>query len=89
MFQFFAVLAATLPARILAAMGIGFISMAGYGVAVNSLVSIAKTNWSGIGGVALQIASLMGAPVGFGIILGAVVMRASLTALTSLGKLTS
>jgi len=87
MYAFFASLAVTLPARILAAMGIGFISMAGYGVAVNELVGIAKTNWSGVSGTAMQIASLLGAPEGLGLILGAVVMRASLTALTSLGKL--
>jgi len=89
MYAFFVTLAATLPARILAAMGIGFISMAGYGVAVNSIITIAKDNWSGVSGVVMQIISLLGAPTGFGIILGAVVMRATLSSLTKLGKLTA
>jgi len=89
LFAFFGALAVSLPSRILASLGIGFISMAAYGAAVTTLISVAKSNWSGIGGVTLQILSLAGAHIGFGIILGAVVVRVSLASLTSLGKVAS
>jgi len=87
LFAFFGALAVSLPSRILASLGIGFISMAAYGTAVTSLINVAKTNWSGLGGVSLQIASLAGAHIGFGIILGAVVVRVSLASLSRLGKI--
>jgi hypothetical protein len=89
LFGMFGFLADSLPGRVLAALGIGFISMAAYGVAINNLVALAKTNWSGVGGTVLQIASLSGAPEGFGIILGAVVTRATMTGLSRLGKLSA
>jgi len=87
LFAFFGSLATTLPSRILAALGIGFISSAGLGVAVNSLVSQATSSWSGLSGVSLQMLSLAGFTTGFGMILGAMTARAALTALTKLGKL--
>lgn len=89
LFAMFGFLADSLPGRILAALGIGFISMAAYAAAINQLVTLAKTNWSGVGGTVLQIASLSGAPEGFGIILGAIVTRATMTGITRLGKLTA
>lgn len=77
----------TLGARVLLSLGIGFISFAGYSALIDTLISTAQANWSGMGSDSLALLSLAGFPSGFGIILGAVVARASLSQISKLGKL--
>jgi len=88
LFQFFGSLSSSVPSKVLSALGMGFISMAGFGVLVESMVSLAVDNWNSVGGVVLQMASLSGFTTGFGIILGAMIARSALTGLTQLGKIT-
>jgi len=77
-----------LGSRVLASLGIGFISFAGYAAVTNSLISAMQSSWGGITGDVLSYLTLAGFPTGFGIILGCIVTRTSLGALSSLGKLT-
>ena len=75
-------------ARVLASLGMGFVSFAGYSVVITSLIGAAQDNWAGVGGDVLAYLSLAGFPTGFGIILGCVITRGSLMALQTLGKVT-
>lgn len=88
LFAFFGSLAVSLPSRILASLGMGFISYAGYSVVGSAMVDLAVNNYSSIGGNALAFMSIGGFGTGFGLILGAIITRLSLMAFTTLGKLT-
>ena len=88
LFAFFGSLAVSLPSRILASLGMGFISYAGYSVVGTQIISQVTANFNSIAGQSLAYLSLAGFGTGFGLILGAVVMRLSLSAFTTLGKLT-
>jgi len=79
--------ASSLGSRVLVSLGLGFISFASYSAAANLIISNVQANWSGIGSDVLAYLSLAGFPTGFGMILGAVVMRLSLTQLTTIGKI--
>lgn len=79
--------ASSFGSKVLASLGMGFVSFAGYAVVVNALVSSAQTAWNGIGGDTLVYLSLAGFPTGFGIILGCIVTRTTLQSISSLGKI--
>jgi len=78
--------ATSLGSRVLTSLGLGFISFAGYSTVVGSLVTIAVNNWGGITGDILAYFTLAGFPQGFGIILGCVVTRSTLSLLSTIGK---
>ncbi len=73
--------------RVLASLGMGFVSFAGYSFLLSQLVEVAVNNWGGITGDTLGYLSLSGFPQGLGIILGCVVLRGSLMGLATLGKI--
>lgn len=75
------------PSRMLASLGMGFISFAAYAAVGDLLISNIQASWSNIGTDVLAYLNLAGFGTGFGIILGCVVTRLSLTQLSSLGKL--
>jgi len=75
------------PGRILAALGMGFISFGAITVVLNQLISHFTSAWGGLGGASLQIASLAGFPVAMGVVIGALITRASLSAIPKLGKI--
>jgi len=87
LFAFFGSLAVSLPSRILAALGMGFVSYAGYAFVTNGLIDSAVLSWSGLPSDILSYFSLAGFPTGLGIILGCVVTRLSLTQLSNLAKI--
>lgn len=76
------------PGRVLAALGMGFVSYAAVGAVITSLVTQLTSTWNGIGGAGLQLISLAGFPTGLGIVIGAIVARVSLTQIPKLGKIT-
>ena len=76
------------PSRVLASLGMGFISYAAISTAVNSMVSSFASNWASVGGEGLQLISLAGIPTGIGILIGCIIARVSLTSLPKLGKIT-
>lgn len=78
---------ASLGSKVLASLGMGFVSFAGYAVVISQLISTAQSYWSGFAGDTLAYLSLAGFPTGFGIVLGCIVTRSTLTSLTSLGKI--
>jgi len=84
---FFVGLVDTFGAKVLASLGMGFISYAGYAAVVDTVISTVQANFSGIGGDTLSYITLAGFPTGFGIILGSVATRATLASLSKLGKL--
>ena len=88
LFAFFGSLAVSLPSRVLASIGIGFISYAGYAAVVDVMVTDFVNMWSTMGADVTAYMSIAGFRTGIGIILGAGVMRLSLTSLASLGKVT-
>ncbi|MDO8827481.1 DUF2523 family protein [Methylophaga sp.] len=75
------------PGRVLAALGMGFISFGAITAILNALVSQAQNSWNSLAGVALQIASLAGIPEALGIVFGASIARAAIEFLPKLGKL--
>lgn len=79
--------ATSLAPKMLVSLGLGFVSFAAYASAADLIISTIQNNWSGIGSDVLSYLSLAGFPQGFGIILGSIVMRLSLTQLSSIGKL--
>jgi len=85
-FKIFSILAEKLPSRVLAALGIGFISSAGYTVAMNTLIDTATNNWNQLSGISLALLSLAGFPLGFGLILGAITARVVFSSFSRLGK---
>lgn len=74
--------------RVLASLGMGFITFTAITAIINQLVSIADTHWSSIGGVSLQLISLGGFPLGIGMVIGAIVTRVTINTLPKLGKIT-
>lgn len=76
------------PGRVLASLGMGFVTFGAVTTTINSVASIVSSNWGGLGGAALQLASLAGFPTAFGMIIGAVITRVSINTLPKLGKIT-
>lgn len=88
LFAFFGSLATSLPSRVLASLGMGFISFAGYTLVGQQIVDLAVLNYSTMSSSILAILSIGGFGTGFGLILGSVVTRLSLMGFSRLGKLT-
>lgn len=80
-------LAGPLAVRVLAALGIGWVTYEGLGLAAQAAIDQLTTQWGQLPASAAQIASLMGLSQSLGIILGAVVARLSISSFTRLGKL--
>jgi hypothetical protein len=75
--------------RVLASLGMGFISFTAVTGIVNLLISQLQSTWSGIGGAAFQLISIAGFPTALGITIGAIITRLTINAIPKLGKLTS
>ena len=80
-------LIASAPSKILASLGMGFISFAAYAAVGDLLISQIQSSWSGMGTDIISYLSLAGFGTGIGVILGCIVTRLSLTQLSTLGKL--
>jgi hypothetical protein len=78
----------SLPGRILATLGIGWITYEGYTAYTDQLIYQIQSSWGGIPSDILQVLSLAGIPDGFGLILDAYVTRFSMAAMSHLGRLT-
>lgn len=61
--------------RVLAQLGIGIVSYVGVEAAVNQLISLARTSWSGLPSLALQFMAIGGFNTALGIIAGGVTAR--------------
>jgi hypothetical protein len=82
-------LAWPLAKKVLVMLGIGWVTYEGITLLTNSAISAAQSNWGAMTGATLQLASLGGIPEMMGIICGAMVAKASLSAVSRLGKLAS
>lgn len=78
-----------LAKKVLLMLGIGWVTYEGVGLLVGQVTTEVVALWGGIPTAMLQIASLGGLPQSVGIILGAIAARASLVALSHLGKVTT
>ena len=87
-FAFMGSLAVSLPSRVLASLGLGFVSFAGYTAVIDQLVGDFVSRWSSMGSDVIAYATLAGFTQGFGVILGALVVRGSLASLSVIGKVT-
>lgn len=79
-------LAALLPslvARVLAALGMGVITVTGFNIAWNQLKAIIISNFQGFPADIAALAGLAGVGTGIGIILGAITARVTFMALMS------
>lgn len=74
--------------RLLASLGIGWVVYSGYKLAVDHIKSEVVSLWGAIPGDIMSFLSLAGFGEAFGIILGALAFRASMLAVSQLGKLT-
>ncbi len=63
--------------QILAVLGFGFVTYSGFDTLINSLTSIAKQNWQGVGGDLLSLLDMMGFTDAIGYILSAVSTKAA------------
>ncbi len=75
--------------KVLAALGIGFVSYAALITLANSVKDNVISAYSGMGSQALAIASLLGVGEAIGILLGAIIARATLAAIPRLQKLST
>ncbi|OZA55091.1 MAG: hypothetical protein B7X79_16120 [Acidovorax sp. 17-64-282] len=83
-------LAALLPSlvgRVLAALGLGVVTVTGFNIAWDSLKSLILTNFGGMSADIMGLANLAGVGEGLGIILGAITARVTFTALMSAKKI--
>ena len=78
----------TLPSRVLAALGIGWVSYEGYKTLVDELITQLMASYNAMPIAVYQLLSLAGFTDGLGILLGAFAARASLFAVSQLGKVT-
>lgn len=74
--------------RLLASLGIGWITYEGYSFVVDQAKSSLASAWGGMTSEALSMASSSGFGVAFGIILGAFAFKITSSVFTRLGKLT-
>lgn len=83
-------LAALLPSlvgRVLAALGMGVVTVAGFTIAWNSLKSLILSNFGGMASDIMGLANLAGVGEGLGILLGAITARVTFSALMSAKKI--
>ena len=79
-------LADVLPSKVMASLGLGFISSASFVVVMNSLVTLVVDRFGSMVGAGFQLASLAGIPSAMGIILGAFVTRAAFQGASKIGR---
>ena len=79
-------LAGSMAARALLAVGIGWVTYAGFTALVAQLTSAVLSSWGGISGSVLQVLALGGVPTAIGVVLGAYALRATLAGVAKLGK---
>lgn len=75
--------------KVLAALGIGWITYSATQTAIDQVKEQVQGAWNALPSAAATLASMAGFDVAFGVILGAYVARATLIALPKLGKLTA
>lgn len=80
-------LATPLAVRVLAALGIGWVTYEGVNVLATSVINSAGGLWGGLTGNVLRMATLLGLSDALAIMLGALTARAALVAIARLGKL--
>lgn len=78
----------SLTARVLTSLGIGFISYTALTSLASAIISGVSGAYNSAGGNVLAILNLLGVGQAFGIILGAMVTRASMSAIKRLGVVT-
>lgn len=89
---FFVALAAAagpIVKQVLVSLGIGFISYAGLMLVVEGVIEHVQTSYGQLPAAAAALASLLGVDTALGIMLGAMVARATYAAVTRLGKLST
>lgn len=79
-------MAATLPGRVLAALGIGWVTYAGLSAIAGSVITAFQNAWGAIPSDVLGLLQLAGFGEAFGIVLGAVLARVALMSMARLGK---
>jgi Protein of unknown function (DUF2523) len=72
--------------KVLAGLGIGWLTYEGVTAALNAVIGAVQANWGAVSGSILQIASLGGIPEVMGIICGALVARLAIATVARLGK---
>ncbi|GAB6140862.1 hypothetical protein JCM14076_15910 [Methylosoma difficile] len=77
----------SVPGRVLATMGFGWVSYHGYKTAIDEVVSQATSSVNSISGVAYELAGLFGFIDAFGIILGAISGKSVLATVDKLTKI--
>lgn len=87
MANFFLLLAAPLVKRILAALGVGIITYAGYTVFLDQVKAAIINNFTGMAGPAFEMAAMMGFQQAIGIILGALTARLTIQQVKRFGIL--
>lgn len=82
---FFSASAGAIAKRVLAALGIGFLTFTAITTAFNQIVAIAQTHFNNIASDVLQIIGLAGAGEALGMVTGAMVFKLGFTTLKRLG----
>ena len=85
-FSFFVALAATLPARVCIALGVGWVSYAGYKTLLDQFVTDAVLQYNYLPADLYNLFGLAGFTDGFGIILGAFSAKAAIFGVRMLGS---
>lgn len=80
-------LSASLPSRVLSALGIGWLTYTGLSTVLGSLISTTMAKWNAIPAAIYQLLSLAGFTDAVGIVTAAMVTRVAIAALPRLGKL--
>ncbi|UZR29442.1 DUF2523 domain-containing protein [Methylococcus mesophilus] len=82
-------LASTLPGKVLSALGIGWLTFTGISAAADSVKGGLLSAWGSLPGDIMLLFGLAGVDQALGIITGAFVAKAAVSALPKLGKLVS
>lgn len=77
----------TYPGKIMAMLGIGWLSYQGYSAVVGNIVNLVITNVNSMPAVIFNLAAMAGFVNAFGVILAAIVARGSLTLADKLTKI--
>jgi len=80
-------LAGPLARQVLLSLGFGIVSYVGFDVALNALLSTAKSSWGGMSATVADYVAMFGANTALSIIAGALIARVSLIPLKTLAKL--
>ena len=72
-----------LALRVLAVLGIGTVTFTGVTASLQALIDLATSNWAGVSGDTLALASIAGIPQCIGIICGAMTAKVGLWAAVS------